>query len=322
MIKNVYKKIKEIKYIYIVFSFIAIVVLGAFFFHINQTRAIYGDKVYGYAWSENIGWISFNNCVDPANSATCNGQSYGVTYNSTNGALTGYAWSENIGWIQFGGLSGFPSGSGTTAVNATGTLVAGDIYKLTGWARAISPTYTNDGSCPNSDPDNDGCWDGWISLSGTNSSGTPYSVMFNANTGFADPTNHYAWGSSILGWIDFSQTKITPPITVGSASIDSFSGPDCVLKPPANTTNLSWTTVGMTTCNLWKNGSVLRSVDVNSPTPPSAQTLVTVGSPSSTFFLRCTDSMGYSHSSDSLVIASLASCAPTVTNKQLKIIER
>lgn len=54
----------------------------------------------GWAWSENIGWISFNSTDDQDPStpgiqpATSN---YGVNKNA-DGTLAGYAWSSNIGW--------------------------------------------------------------------------------------------------------------------------------------------------------------------------------------------------------------------------------
>ena len=55
----------------------------------------------GYAWSSNIGWISFN-CT---NDDTCSTVNYGV-HKDEDGTIVGYAWSSNIGWIRFGGLSG------------------------------------------------------------------------------------------------------------------------------------------------------------------------------------------------------------------------
>jgi hypothetical protein len=57
-------------------------------------HAVMSDNATGYAWSENIGWISFN-CTDVG----C-GQDYGVKLDSS-GSFSGYAWSENIGWISF-----------------------------------------------------------------------------------------------------------------------------------------------------------------------------------------------------------------------------
>lgn len=61
-----------------------------------------GQNVLGFAWSENIGWISFNNLSD--GSAT----SYGVNISplgvTGTGDLSGHAWSENIGWVSFNRL--------------------------------------------------------------------------------------------------------------------------------------------------------------------------------------------------------------------------
>jgi hypothetical protein len=129
------------------------------------------DDMSGYAWSSNIGWISFN-CTD---TNTCGIVDYGVDI-ASDGTLTGYAWSSNIGWIKFGGLSGFPTGQGTQAINAK---INGS--NLQGWARAIAQ-------------DGNG-WDGWIALSGA---GPSYGVNLSG-TNFTG----YAWGSSVVGWISF-----------------------------------------------------------------------------------------------------------------------
>jgi len=71
-------------------------------------------NVYGWAWSSNIGWISFNSINCDSNG---NGQSdgspvgcpvagtpmanYGVDMNYSTGILSGYAWSSNVGWLTF-----------------------------------------------------------------------------------------------------------------------------------------------------------------------------------------------------------------------------
>ena len=54
------------------------------------------DKLTGYVWAENIGWISMS-CE---NTSSCGTVSFGVT-NDGNGNLGGYAWAENVGWISF-----------------------------------------------------------------------------------------------------------------------------------------------------------------------------------------------------------------------------
>lgn len=128
----------------------------------------------GYAWSDTIGWIHFG---------TGGGGSYGVTADS-NGWLTGYAWSDTIGWIKLGGLSSFPTGSGTTAAN--GRLVGGVI---TGWARACAGTVNGDCSTMTSRTDG---WDGWIALSGSN-----WGITVSGGD-----VDGWAWGGDVVGWID------------------------------------------------------------------------------------------------------------------------
>lgn len=71
----------------------------------------------GYAWSETIGWISFN------------GSNYGVIVDSANGAMTGFAWSENLGWLSFNPSD--TAGCGTAANLNVQTGV------LDGWAKFL-----------------------------------------------------------------------------------------------------------------------------------------------------------------------------------------
>lgn len=125
-------------------------------------------RLNGYAWSDNIGWISFKDGATPVRI-------------QDDGSLVGYAWSENVGWVQFGGLSGFPN----TTNGSNAKLVGGD---LTGWARVVS------GITPKSTAtDNRGGFDGWISLSGSNYGTKITGTQFGG----------YAWGSDVVGWVDF-----------------------------------------------------------------------------------------------------------------------
>ena len=55
------------------------------------------DGLWGYAYGEQIGWISLN-CHNDED--TCS-YPYGVSNDGT-GVLSGFAWSENAGWIDFG----------------------------------------------------------------------------------------------------------------------------------------------------------------------------------------------------------------------------
>ena len=56
----------------------------------------------GYAWGENVGWISFS-CRN--SSTKCSPGNYGVTINTSTGVFSGYAWGENVGWITFSDTS-------------------------------------------------------------------------------------------------------------------------------------------------------------------------------------------------------------------------
>jgi hypothetical protein len=135
----------------------------------NQpAKAGSSGNLSGWAWSSNIGWISFN-C---ANTATCATSNFGINVDS-NGDLSGYAWSSNIGWISFnrsdtGNPPSSDPGAGVGAI-AKVNKVNGEV---SGWARALS---------------NGGGWDGWISLRGMAANPTPYGVFVSGNKwqGFA-----------------------------------------------------------------------------------------------------------------------------------------
>lgn len=161
-------------------------------------------NVTGYAWSDNIGWISFT-CLNTSTCASNGGNDYGVTENP-GGSLTGYAWSDNIGWVKFGGLASFPSGAGTVAQNAQ--LVGSN---LVGWARACAGTAGGDCSSMTSRTDG---WDGWISLGGTNYGVTKVGQQFT----------DYAWGGDVVGWILFDIQNKFPAVCAGCGVIGGGGG--------------------------------------------------------------------------------------------------
>jgi hypothetical protein len=55
----------------------------------------------GYAWSENVGFISLGRGVGPY--ANSSGANTGVNLDPQTGELSGFAWAENVGWINFAG---------------------------------------------------------------------------------------------------------------------------------------------------------------------------------------------------------------------------
>ncbi len=203
----------KISFTKIIFTLVFSLVFSLLSFVPSTVLAVTTHNMSGYAWSSNIGWISFNSTDDQGTA------DYGVNKN-TDGTLVGYAWSSNIGWIQFGGLGpSFPSGAGTTAQNAQ--LMGSN---LVGWARAIGA-------------DGNG-WDGWIALSGSG-----YGVTFSSTTNkFAG----YAWGGDVVGWIKFD---VNHGVIIG-ASVPSgtISATDCTIPVNASTctSQVTWTTVNLT----------------------------------------------------------------------------
>lgn len=161
-----------------------------------------GDKIKGFAWSENYGWISFNSIdCDADGNGVFNGTpsgcpaagtayfDYGVTINTNTGVLSGYAWSSNVGWIYFG------PGTGVTISNsaitdpkiwATYSYATG---KVTGWANIVS---LGD--------------DGWLKMSDdTNPNWNGKGVTINASNGYF---SGWAWNKSTsgagIGWVSFN----------------------------------------------------------------------------------------------------------------------
>ena len=123
-------------------------------------RAATGDNISGYAWSDNIGWVSFNDTSDGSTA------SYGVTVDDistspTYGDFSGYAWSDNIGWISFNradtGNPPLDEGDDPGVLNGTGIAkVDWTTGKVTGWARALSSMKYDSSVSSNQCPFTDG----------------------------------------------------------------------------------------------------------------------------------------------------------------------
>jgi len=169
----------------------AVVLLAVTFgVHFAVAQGLGPYPVQGWSWSSNIGHIKFNH------TATTDVQV------DSSGYFSGYAFSSHVGFIKFGGLSGFPTGSGTIADNAKVNLTTG---KLTGWARACAATVKGGdplvpGDCSSMQSRTDG-WDGWISLSGDTNNGGTYGVVMNTANG---DFSQFAWGSDVVGWVSFN----------------------------------------------------------------------------------------------------------------------
>lgn len=173
-------------------------------FNDKESKKVYagvGDNVTGYAWSENIGWISFNN------TNTSGGISYGVniTENASGvGVFSGYAWSENIGWISFNRVDTVaPPNNDVGLVHGALAFIDGG-NKMQGWARAIvACDNNNDGDCIDAGLGegvgagmNSGGWDGWMRFN----NGSTYGLTLVPQLGTSYFTG-WAWGSDVLGWL-------------------------------------------------------------------------------------------------------------------------
>jgi hypothetical protein len=222
----------------------AVLLLGGFLILVNfnsnnveEIKAGSSDNVYvyGWAWSDNIGWISFNCYNDYNENAVmgdvmedrCAGHDYGVNIDSVTGALSGYAWSDNIGWISFNqaDLAGCPSGTCQAEVIMSGSN-AGEV---SGWAKAINSTNQNygwiklrdltDGYAVDIDTTT-GHFGGYGWGGGPDDEAIIGPVSFNCDTGGAGGADICTTQSNYYVWTDpglFNQrpyiqnTSITPP---------------------------------------------------------------------------------------------------------------
>jgi hypothetical protein len=220
--------------------------------HFVQATA--SDNLFGYAWSDNIGWISFNNCTSSGGS-NCSGIGYGVRLNAGTGNLSGYAWSDNIGWISFNETSGCPLSGCTTqpSINiGTGAF--------SGWARALS---------------HGGGWDGWIHLSG---------ASLDSSTSGVRNASGFIWGSDVVGWVDMSRVSwggasTVPTVTLSTSTTNVVSGGTATLTwVSANTTSCTASATPNRTDWAWTSTTNLTSTTGAS---------VTLGSVPVTYILTC-----------------------------------
>jgi hypothetical protein len=175
------------------------------FLFAGEVKAGTEHNVSGWAWSENIGWISFNNTSGGGGGSV----DYGVNIGS-DGIFSGYAWSENIGWISFNQseLSGCPSGVCRAEVNLSN-------HEVSGWARALA---YGDG------------WEGWIRLRDTN-----YGVWIDTNVNPAEAEfRNWAWSDMVIGWISFNCSNQGVCGTSNYKVITSL-----IFNQPPSATNLS-----------------------------------------------------------------------------------
>ena len=204
--------IRQTKNITRVVFIVTLFILYCSFFHCNNAKAADTENVLGWAWSENIGWISFNdlNCDVNGNGvyegaaegapASCPIAGavfpYGVNVNLNPGPtfeeLSGYAWSENIGWISFDkAIAGNPPSAPFNGAETFMAKLDTGTNNFFGWARALNHS---------------GGWDGWIKLRKDPADiGSAYGTSLNAPN-----FEGWAWGDVVVGWISFNSKNCDP----------------------------------------------------------------------------------------------------------------
>ena len=269
---------------------------SASFFFSKEANASLTNPVdlEGYAWSSNIGWISFN-CSDLS---ICGTSNYKVTMN-TDLTLTGFAWSDNVGWIKFGSLSSFPAGGSNAEVKE----VSGN-DELTGWARACSGT--SGGTC-SSMTNYSSDWDGWISFNCDDTGGcgtSDYSVDVAAGS-----MTGYAWGGDIIGWVSFWDVtySATPTATLEVENVTdgiSWTGSDITIDD-TDDINFQWSSTDADSCSgtYFTTGGATSGTD-NSPTQPAAGANLQ-------YILSCTGIGGTTY--DFLNVNAHINCTPSIS---------
>ena len=208
-----------------------------------------GQNVSGFAWSQTVGWISFN-CLDSSGASspqqnTCGAPypspaDYGVSVDPVTGNFSGFAWSSSIGYINFNPTPDGVACSASPCATLSAASVDGTRLAV-GWVRACDVLVAADCTGFAMKPSSAlGGWDGWIKLSDPNpiqppgwtnpadrtymgQSGTSYDSYTPRHNGvFYDPVDKkfkgFAWGSEVVGWVDFSPSTsvavysdLTPP---------------------------------------------------------------------------------------------------------------
>lgn len=186
------------KIFFSVLGFILLSLVSLFWFKIGNVflaNAGASDNTSGFAWSNNLGWISFNNTSGGG------ANSYGVNIidNDTTGIFSGYAWSNFGGWLTFNtaDLSGCPTAPCSAVVDKrTG--------QVSGWGKFLT---TND----------------WVKLRGSG-----YGVMIGKTTG---DFSGWAWGGESGGWISFNCSQAETGSICPSANYKVHTSFDMNIKP-------------------------------------------------------------------------------------------
>ncbi len=238
------------KLFYKTFLYVSPILFFIFFLNFTPVFAGGGENVFGNAWSDNIGWISFNNCADPSDSQTCDSTvpSHGLTLDIATNIVSGTAYSKSIGIINFNPQKwgGCPPNISSPCSNFQNKWAKG------GWAQAFV--------VPEKGQYNSGGWDGWISLGG----GSYNANIDTINKVTMNPTysvdvykidgksNGFWWGDEVVGWIDLNPKNSPYDVNEGGVFVaDLNNGESMTLNGDAytvagNEISLTWSAKNFT----------------------------------------------------------------------------
>ncbi len=283
------------KHILILASFLAIFIMPK----IASAQLV---ELKGWAWSSNIGWISFNCDQEEVN--YCNSVNHKVSVDINSGEIIGKALTNrysnyipnspvisNSGFIRFNPPTSslnLPVYSDNTQGPATIELIDPQtIGQASGWAIFCS-VLSDPVTCNGSYIDNEfrGDWDGWISLKGAS-----HGVTVDVFTG---QFNGYAWGGDYIGWIDFSGVYAVSPLVL---DLSISASPETTNYQLDYKTTLTWRSIytDWYECEaetLPSTSGVFGTTSWggNPEAPSAGETLtqtVVVPNPETTFRIRC-----------------------------------
>lgn len=195
----------------------------------------------GWAWSSNIGWISFN-CEKDLGDCTPN---YKTKFNLETGKVESgpehFAWASSIGWIDTNPTAGYP------ATPNHGLEIDPNTGIISGWMRACAGAANMRNTPPRCTGGPVDGWDGWIKV--TNAKVSQGGIIKNA-TAYgaygAESTGGWMWGDDVIGWVKTwmgGATGVTFPV----ADCAFVAAPESITPP--QTATLAWACNALTTQN-------------------------------------------------------------------------
>src|SRR3989344_120938 len=209
----------------------------------DECTASCGQKMLGWAWSSNSGWLSLNNkncdyvdpAVPPGDRCVLNSTTHYVQIDAVN-QIFGWSWADNLGWVCFcsscSGLGGTtPSGGWQAQIYGSDFGSGVENPRVIGWAKILS---LGD--------------DGWISFSYLNEAAPQanYQVRLIQKDFGATPNisqrltlNGWSWNGNDngagLGWLQFDSeiSAISPWLQTKYGDIYGRGDISGVTPPPS-----------------------------------------------------------------------------------------